>query len=75
LPPRPDAPVGGRVLNRIFLGEHTEYLVRTPSLGDLLALVPRAAEGAGSGFAPGDEVALDWPPSAGLALGDDREAK
>ena len=37
--------VGGRVLNRIFLGEHTEYLVRTPDLGDLLALVPRAAEG------------------------------
>ena len=51
---------GGRVLNRIFLGEHTEYLVRTDGLGDLLALVPRAAE-ADSGFAPGDEVALAWP--------------
>ena len=36
---------GWRVLNRIFLGEHTEYLVRTAGLGDLLALVPRAAEG------------------------------
>jgi spermidine/putrescine transport system ATP-binding protein len=72
-PPRPGS-AGGRVMNRIFLGEHTEYLVRTPSLGDLLALVPRAAE-ADSGFAPGDEVALAWPESAALALRDDREAQ
>jgi spermidine/putrescine transport system ATP-binding protein len=71
--PRVDG-TGGRVLNRIFLGEHTEYLVRTEALGDLLALVPRAAE-AGAGFAPGDEVALAWPDSAALALPDDREAQ
>ena len=62
----------GRVLNRIFLGEHTEYLVRTQTLGDILALVPRAAE-ADSGFAPGADVALAWPDKAALALADDRE--
>ena len=65
---------GGLVMNRIFLGEHTEYLVRTGALGDLLALVPRATE-ADSGFAPGDEVALAWPESAALALVDDRQAQ
>ncbi len=70
--PRPDA-AGGRVLNRIFLGEHTEYLVRTATMGDLLALVPRAAE-AEAGFAPGEDVALSWPEGAALALADDRQA-
>ncbi len=74
-PPDPDSAAAGHVLNRIFLGEHTEYLVRTPDLGDLLALVPRGAEGGSGGFAPGDAVALHWPASAGLALHDDREAK
>jgi spermidine/putrescine transport system ATP-binding protein len=67
------APLTGRVLNRIFLGEQTEYLVRTTALGDLLALVPRAAEAGGDGFVPGDEVALAWPDGAALALADDRE--
>jgi len=60
------------VLNRIFLGEHTEYLVRTQALGDILALVPRAAE-TDSGFALGGEVTLAWPDKAPLALADDRE--
>jgi spermidine/putrescine transport system ATP-binding protein len=66
--------VGGRVLNRIFLGEHTEYLVRTESLGDLLALIPRGVE-TDHGAAPGDEVALAWPERAALALVDDRHAQ
>ena len=72
-PPMGEEP-HGRVLNRIFLGEHTEYLVRTERLGDLLALVPRAAEGEQS-WHPGDEVALVWPEGAPLALPDDREAQ
>ena len=71
-PPAPGDATTGHVLNRIFLGEHTEYLVRTPGLGDILALVPRAAE-TPSGFAPGAEVALAWPDRAPLALADDRE--
>jgi spermidine/putrescine transport system ATP-binding protein len=70
-PTRGDAATG-RVLNRIFLGEHTEYLIRTQALGDILALVPRAAE-TDTGFAPGGEVALAWPDKAPLALADDRE--
>jgi spermidine/putrescine transport system ATP-binding protein len=70
-PPGPAA-LSGRVLNRIFLGEHTEYLVRTAALGDLLALVPRAAEADSAARAPGDEVGLSWPDTAALALADDR---
>jgi spermidine/putrescine transport system ATP-binding protein len=65
-----DVPVG-KVLNRIFLGEHTEYLVATEAYGELLALVPRSAEAAVS-FAPGEAVDLSWPDSAALALTDDR---
>ncbi|MGD9507105.1 MAG: ABC transporter ATP-binding protein [Geminicoccaceae bacterium] len=64
----------GRILNRIFLGEHTEYLVRTEIYGEFLALVPRSAEAAAS-FAPGDAVGLSWPASAALALADDRGAR
>jgi spermidine/putrescine transport system ATP-binding protein len=66
--------VAGRVLNRIFLGEHTEFLVRTERLGDLLALVPRGAE-EDCPAAPGDAVALAWPERAALALRDDRQAQ
>ncbi len=32
------------VMNRIFLGEHTEYLLRDEALGDFLALTPRQNE-------------------------------
>ena len=32
------------VVNRIFLGEHTEYLLRNQSLGDFLVLTPRQNE-------------------------------
>jgi spermidine/putrescine transport system ATP-binding protein len=58
----------GAVQNRIFLGEHTEYLVRTARHGDLLALVPKRVEAGGAGFAPGDEVGLGWADAAPLAL-------
>ena len=59
--------LAGTVRNRIFLGEHTEYLVHAPPHGDLLALVPRQLEVAG-GFAIGDPVGLSWPPGAPLVL-------
>jgi spermidine/putrescine transport system ATP-binding protein len=70
----PSDTADGRVVNRIFLGEHTEYLVRTGAWGDVLALVPRASEAEG-GLAPGAPVALDWPETAPLALEDDRRAQ
>lgn len=50
----------GRVTNRIFLGEHTEYVVQTEALGDVLVLAPRLSElGAGS-FESGQNVVIGW---------------
>jgi len=59
------------VINRIFLGEHTEYLVRHASLGDLLVLVARQAEASAGSFAPGDAGFISWAPQAGLILPQD----
>jgi spermidine/putrescine transport system ATP-binding protein len=58
----------GRIKNRIFLGEHTEYLVGTQELGDILALVPKHVEASDGGFSPGDEVRIGWRMSAALSL-------
>ncbi|MFM1861657.1 MAG: hypothetical protein RLZ26_179 [Pseudomonadota bacterium] len=59
------------VVNRIFLGEHTEYLVRHAQLGDLLVLVPRQAEAGAGGFAPGESAFASWHPDAALILPQD----
>lgn len=59
------------VINRIFLGEHTEYLVRHATLGDLLVLVARQAEAAEGSFAPGAAGYVTWAPDTGLILGQD----
>jgi spermidine/putrescine transport system ATP-binding protein len=59
------------VVNRIFLGEHTEYLVRHASLGDLLVLVARQAEATEGGFAPGDAGFIRWDSDAVLILAQD----
>ncbi|MBN8630237.1 MAG: ABC transporter ATP-binding protein [Rhodobacterales bacterium] len=64
-----DVPV--TVVNRIFLGEHTEYLVRSAGLGDFLVLVSRQAEAAEGAFGPGDPAWASWPDGAALILGDD----
>ncbi len=56
------------VINRIFLGEHTEYLVRHASLGDLLVLVARQAEATEGSFAPGDTAVIGWASDAALLL-------
>jgi spermidine/putrescine transport system ATP-binding protein len=65
---RPEArPV--QVVNRIFLGEHTEYLVRDAALGDLLVLVARQAEAAEGAFGPGDTGFVSWASDAALILG------
>ena len=59
------------VINRIFLGEHTEYLVRHASLGDLLVRVARQAETAQGSFAPDTPAHIAWSPDAALILAQD----
>ena len=57
-----------RIRNRIFLGEHTEYLVHNPALGDFLVLVPRQSEALEGGFEPGQEGWAMWTKNAALVL-------
>jgi spermidine/putrescine transport system ATP-binding protein len=57
-----------RILNRIFLGEHTEYLVEEPRLGAFLALSPRQSELGDRPFEVGDNVNIAWRREAAIAL-------
>ena len=60
----------GRVQNRIYLGDQTEFSIAVPELGELLVRVPKAAASGASGFAPGAEVGLGWRREGALALAD-----
>jgi len=53
--------------NRIFLGEHIEYLVEHATLGEFLVLIPRQAD-QGDRYATGDTVSVGWRPKAALVL-------
>jgi spermidine/putrescine transport system ATP-binding protein len=57
-----------RIRNRIFLGEHTEYLVHNTALGDFLVLVPRRSEAVEGSFETGEEAWATWTPGAALIL-------
>jgi spermidine/putrescine transport system ATP-binding protein len=57
-----------RVLNRIFLGEHTEYLVEEARLGPFLALSPRQSELGDTPFDVGDTLHVGWRREAAIAL-------
>jgi spermidine/putrescine transport system ATP-binding protein len=61
--------VPARVLNRIFLGEHTEYLLRSDQLGDFLVLAPRQSELSERPFDTGEDVHVAWSREAALVLG------
>ena len=56
-----------QVLNRIFLGEQTEYLVAHRGLGEFMVRSPRHGN-ALNPFEIGDTVAIGWPPDAALIL-------
>jgi spermidine/putrescine transport system ATP-binding protein len=62
--------IQGQVMNRIFLGEHSEYLVATEGFGDVMVLSPKYIESTTRSFAPGDKVSISWEPRAALILGD-----
>lgn len=56
------------VLNRIFLGEHTEYLVKHETLGEFLVLSPRQSELDDVPFNAGDVALAFWDESTALVL-------
>jgi spermidine/putrescine transport system ATP-binding protein len=62
--------ISGKVMNRIFLGEHSEYLVATEGYGEVMVLSPKSIESINKSFAPGDNVLISWRPEAVLVLGD-----
>jgi len=62
--------INGQVMNRIFLGEHSEYLIATEGYGDVMVLSPKSIESINKSFAPGDNVSISWRPEAVLVLGD-----
>ncbi|MGO1118885.1 ABC transporter ATP-binding protein [Rhodovibrionaceae bacterium A322] len=64
-----DLPV--TVLNRIFLGEHTEYLVRHEALGEFLVLSPRQAELNEGSFNVDERLFASWSASGVLILSRD----
>ncbi|WP_338548816.1 ABC transporter ATP-binding protein [Roseovarius phycicola] len=67
---REEVPGGlaAKVQNRIFLGEHTEYVVRHDHLGIITALAPRQTDAGLSTLGKGDTVWVHWTPDAALIL-------
>ena len=57
-----------KVLNRIFLGENTEYRVVHDKLGEFMVLTPRKSERSSGTFEIGDTAATGWRPEAALVL-------
>jgi len=60
----------GRVQNRIYLGDQTEFSIATSELGDVLVRAPNSSRMVAGGLAPGDETMLGWQRDSALALVD-----
>jgi len=56
------------VQNRIFLGEHTEYVVKHDVLGEFFVLAPRQSELNDGPFNAGDRLQASWDAGAALVL-------
>lgn len=65
------AVLSGRINNRIYLGDQTEFSVDTEKGGVVRVRLPKSIDPTGSSFDPGDTVSLHWNAGAGLMLGDD----
>ena len=65
-----DGVVEGRIQNRIYLGDQTEFSIATAGLGTLLVRAPRNAGVVAGGRGPGDTVMLGWRRENALALVD-----
>ena len=65
-----DIVVPGRILNRIYLGDQTEFSVASEALGEVLVRASKTSDAVALGLAPGDSVVIGWRQQAGLALAD-----
>lgn len=59
------------IQNRIFLGEHTEYLVRHAQLGNIAVMAPRQSDVSLDALQKGDTAWIHWNPDAALILMND----
>ena len=60
--------VSAAIRNRIFLGEHTEYLLYNDQFGEFLALFPRQNEVDESPFEVNEKIHFSWNQDAALVL-------
>ncbi len=70
LPEGLSARVPVRVLNRIFLGEHTEYRVVSDALGEFMVVAQRKTEREAGVYDIGDMIAAGWYSDAERILPD-----
>ncbi len=66
--PGTDAALPVEIRNRIFLGEHTEYLAANEALGDFLVLVPRQSELNEGTFNAREQAWVSWDETSLLIL-------
>ena len=59
------------IQNRIFLGEHTEYLVQHAQLGNIAVMAPRQSDANLDALQKGDTAWVHWSPDAALILKND----
>ena len=71
LPQGLSARLSVKVLNRIFLGEHTEYVVAHESLGEFMVMSPRKSEREQGVYDIGDTIAAGWRAEAERILPND----
>ncbi|MGH6932589.1 MAG: TOBE domain-containing protein, partial [Dongiaceae bacterium] len=62
--------VKGRINNRIYLGDQTEFSIQTAELGDILVRASKETGAMSNDYAPGNEVTLGWHETRALALAD-----
>ena len=60
--------IAAEVRNRIFLGEHTEYLLHHDDFGEFLVLAPRQVEASESPFEVNERISVCWSRAAALLL-------
>jgi len=60
--------IEAEVRNRIFLGEHTEYLLHEDDFGEFLALSPRQVEASEAPFEVNEKIYVCWSRAAALLL-------
>ncbi len=65
-----DVKCPARILNRIYLGDHSEFSVEADGLGSVLVRLPKASD-PGAGLEPGMTAELGWRRTEGLILAEE----